>query len=72
MWLATTSLLDGVTTRAILPDQHGPLLPIYRLSAENPDDENTLAMAIFALSATRVAWQAFTLDRENMVLRGSL
>lgn len=48
------------------------LLPIYRLSAEDPDDENTLATAIFTLSATRVAWQVFTLDRENAVLQGSL
>ena len=56
----------------MLSDQHDPLLPIYRLSAEDPDDENTLATAIFTLSATRVAWQVFTLDRENAVLQGSL
>ena len=71
-WLATNSSLDGVTAKAMLSDQQDPLLPIYRLSAEDPDDENTLATAIFTLSATRVAWQVFTLDRENAVLQGSL
>ena len=71
-WLATNPPLDGVTAKAMLSDQHDPLLPIYRLSAEDPDDENTLATAIFTLSTTRVAWQVFTLDRENAVLQGSL
>ena len=71
-WLATNPSLDGVTAKAMLSDQQDPLLPIYRLSAEDPDDENTLATAIFTLSATRVAWQVFTLDRENAVLQGSL
>lgn len=71
-WLATNPPLDGVTAKAMLSDQHDPLLPIYRLSAEDPDDENTLATAIFTLSATRVVWQVFTLDRENAVLQGSV
>nr|WP_085841270.1 C45 family peptidase [Klebsiella quasipneumoniae] len=31
-----------------------------------------LATAIFTLSATRVVWQVFTLDRENAVLQGSV
>ena len=72
MWLATNPSLDGVTAKAMLSDQHDPLLPIYRLSPDDPDEENTLATAIFTLSATQVAWQVFTLDRENAVLQGSL
>ena len=69
-WLATNPPLDGVTAKAMLSDQQDPLLPIYRLSPDDPDEENTLATAIFTLSATRVVWQVFTLDRENAVLQG--
>ncbi|HCI6285027.1 TPA: acyl-CoA--6-aminopenicillanic acid acyl-transferase [Klebsiella quasipneumoniae subsp. similipneumoniae] len=71
-WLATNPPLDGVTAKAMLSDQQDPLLPIYRLSPDDPDEENTLATAIFTLSATRVVWQVFTLDRENAVLQGSV
>ena len=71
-WLATNPPLDGVTAKAMLSDQQDPLLPIYRLSPDDPDEENTLATAIFTLSATRVVWQIFTLDRENAVLQGSV
>ncbi|WP_306726185.1 C45 family autoproteolytic acyltransferase/hydolase [Klebsiella quasipneumoniae] len=71
-WLATDPPLDGVTAKAMLSDQQDPLLPIYRLSPDDPDEENTLATAIFTLSATRVVWQVFTLDRENAVLQGSV
>ncbi|PXH97790.1 C45 family autoproteolytic acyltransferase/hydrolase [Klebsiella quasipneumoniae] len=71
-WLVTNPPLDGVTAKAMLSDQQDPLLPIYRLSPDDPDEENTLATAIFTLSATRVVWQVFTLDRENAVLQGSL
>ncbi|HBU5902067.1 C45 family autoproteolytic acyltransferase/hydrolase [Klebsiella quasipneumoniae] len=69
-WLTTNPPLDGVTAKAMLSDQQDPLLPIYRLSPDDPDEENTLATAIFTLSATRVVWQVFTLDRENAVLQG--
>ena len=69
---ATDPPLDGVTAKAMLSDQQDPLLPIYRLSPDDPDEENTLATAIFTLSATRVVWQVFTLDRENAVLQGSV
>lgn len=71
-WLATDPPLDGVTAKVMLSDQQDPLLPIYRLSPDDPDEENTLATAIFTLSATRVVWQVFTLDRENAVLQGSV
>ncbi|HCI6433593.1 C45 family peptidase [Klebsiella quasipneumoniae] len=71
-WLATNPPLDGVSAKAMLSDQQDPLLPIYRLAPDDPDEENTLATAIFTLSATRVVWQVFTLDRENAVLQGSV
>lgn len=71
-WLATNPPLDGVTAKAMFSDQQDPLLPIYRLSPDDPDEENTLATAIFTLSATRIVWQVFTLDRENAVLQGSV
>ena len=71
-WLATNPPLDGVTAKAMLSDQQDPLLPIYRLSPDDPDEENTLATAIFTLCATRVVWRVCTLNRENAVLRGSV
>ncbi|WNK39132.1 carcinine hydrolase/isopenicillin-N N-acyltransferase family protein [Pantoea agglomerans] len=38
--------LDESAANAILYDQHDAVLPIYRLSPQDPDEENTLATAI--------------------------
>ncbi|MBX9462754.1 MAG: C45 family peptidase [Aquamicrobium sp.] len=42
----------------ILSDQTGAL-PIYRRQADDPDHENTLATAVFELTADRVAWTVY-------------
>lgn len=44
----------------ILRDEHDPVLPIYRCAADDPDDENTLATAVFKLTATTVEWRVYT------------
>lgn len=64
-WLKTQSHLDGATALGILSDQHDPALPIYRLSPQDPDEENTLATAVFTLSTSEIKWQIFTHDRQK-------
>lgn len=71
-WQETQTQLDGVAAKAILSDQHDAVLPIYRLSPQDPDDENTLATAIFTLHAEQVDWQIFTLDRDEPELHGTI
>ncbi|WP_456309328.1 C45 family autoproteolytic acyltransferase/hydolase [Serratia proteamaculans] len=70
-WLTTQTALDAESAWGILSDQHDVALPIYRLSPQDPDEENTLATAVFVLSAQQVQWQVFTLDRQNAVLQGT-
>ncbi len=64
-WLKTQSHLDGAAALGILSDQHDPALPIYRLSPQDPDEENTLATAVFTLSTSEIKWQIFTHDRQK-------
>lgn len=71
-WQETQTQLDGVAAKAILSDQHDAVLPIYRLSPQDPDDENTLATALFTLHAEQVDWQIFTLDRDEPELNGTI
>jgi len=44
----------------ILRDTAVADLPIYRCAADDPDDENTLATAVFILGATGVEWSVHT------------
>lgn len=67
-WLETQSHLDGAAALGILSDQHDPALPIYRLSPQDPDEENTLATAVFTLSTLDIKWQIFTRDRQKPAL----
>lgn len=71
-WLDTQTQFDCTTAKAILSNQQDSLLPIYRLSPNDPDDENTLATAIFTLGIRRVELQIFTLNREKVVLHDSV
>ena len=68
-WLETQSQLDGAVALDILSDQHDSALPIYRLSPHDPDEENTLATAIFTLSTSAIKWQIFTYDRQKPALQ---
>ncbi|AVV38192.1 C45 family autoproteolytic acyltransferase/hydolase [Pantoea vagans] len=69
VWLKEEPAFDGDAAKAILSDQHDAVLPIYRLSPQDPDEENTLATAIFTLNASQVEWQVFTQDRGQAVLQ---
>ncbi|MBS4429203.1 hypothetical protein F3186_26385, partial [Escherichia coli] len=37
----------------------------YRLAADDPDEENTLATAVFTLDANHVRWQIFDINRDD-------
>ncbi|KJV26114.1 acyl-CoA--6-aminopenicillanic acid acyl-transferase [Pantoea sp. SM3] len=71
-WLETQTQLDGDAAIAILSDQHDAELPIYRLSPNDPDEENTLATAVFTLHAKQVDWQIFTLNRDEPEFKGTI
>lgn len=71
-WQQTQAQLNAEDALKILSDQHDAELPIYRLSPHDPDEENTLATAIFVLSAQQVSVQIFTHHREIAALKLSL
>ncbi|PAU73539.1 C45 family autoproteolytic acyltransferase/hydolase [Vreelandella alkaliphila] len=53
-------LAEGETAPlAILHDQQASGLPILRLSADDPDHENTLVTAVMRLEVDGVAWQLY-------------
>ncbi|MNF07801.1 hypothetical protein D3C80_2080570 [compost metagenome] len=52
--------LDGAAALAILRDTSGGELPVYRCAADDPDDENTLATALFLIGADGVDWAVYT------------
>lgn len=68
-WLNTQPQLNATEAVAILSDRHDAELPIYRLSPQDPDEENTLATAVFVLSEQQVQWQIFTQDRQQAILQ---
>ncbi len=70
--LNTPSPLDTAGALAILSDQQDVTLPIYRLSPQDPDEENTLATALFVLHTRQVEWHIFTLDRQRAILQDAV
>ncbi|MGE9550935.1 C45 family autoproteolytic acyltransferase/hydrolase [Erwinia amylovora] len=64
-WLQTQVQLDGAAAKAILSDQHNAVLPVYRLSPQDPDDENTLATAVFMLNSEKTTLEVLTLDGQH-------
>ncbi|HBI9936075.1 TPA: acyl-CoA--6-aminopenicillanic acid acyl-transferase, partial [Escherichia coli] len=46
--------------------------PIYRLAADDPDEENTLATAVFTLDANHVRWQIFDINRDDAKFHGEV
>ncbi|MFM9384437.1 C45 family autoproteolytic acyltransferase/hydolase [Pseudomonas sp. UV AK001] len=52
--------LDASLALRILRDEHDAVLPIYRCAPDDSDDENTLATAVFTLTATTVEWRVYT------------
>ncbi|MBO1324282.1 C45 family peptidase [Acetobacter sp. TBRC 12305] len=52
--LAACTYYDANGALAILRDTHDKVLPIFRTQPDDPDNENTLASAVFTLGAERV------------------
>jgi hypothetical protein len=50
---------EGCDPLAILRDTAGPGLPIRRDDPEDPDNENTLASAVFVIEADRLNWSVY-------------
>lgn len=50
-------VFDANAALGILRDEHHRELPIYRCAADDPDDENTLATALFTLTPSAVEWR---------------
>ncbi|NIF23660.1 C45 family autoproteolytic acyltransferase/hydolase [Candidatus Pantoea multigeneris] len=65
-WLETQSAhLRPEAALTVLSSQENAQLPVYRLDPQDPDDENTLATAIFHLTTQGVSWELFGLDRQQ-------
>lgn len=70
--LATDEALSAKRSLMILSDQSQEALPVYRLAADDPDQENTLATALFELSDEGVSWSVYGKDRQHPVLEGNI
>lgn len=58
---------------AILRDTSDAQLPVYRCAPDDPDDENTLATALFEIAADRVDWAVFCEESVDVAeMRGSV
>ncbi len=68
----THPLFDAAAAKTILSDTHDAELPIYRLAADDPDEENTLATAVFTLDANHVRWQIFDINRDDAKFHGEV
>lgn len=71
-WLATKPDFSELNVRDVLSCRLPATLPVYRLAADDPDEENTLATAIFILSNTGVRWEVFGLDRKQAEQSGRI
>ena len=73
-WLSQRgdTTLSAAQALDILNDQSDNALPILRQDPHDPDEENTLATAIFVLGQSNVSWQIFTTDRTTPVISGDL
>ncbi len=70
-WLATQPPFDAAAAKTILSDKSDAVLPIYRLAADDPDEENTLATAVFTLDE-HVGWDIFALNRDSAAFEGQI
>lgn len=71
-WLQTQSPFDATVAKGILSDKHDTVLPIYRLAADDPDEENTLATAVFTIDTNHVRWQIFGINRDAAEFQGEV
>jgi hypothetical protein len=71
-WLAASpeKTLSEQQALALLSDTANPTLPVWRQAPDDPDEENTLATAIFCLSDEGVSWNIWESDRAIPSLSG--
>ena len=64
----TELLADGVRDPLhILRDTGGPGLPVHRCRADDPDNENTLASAVFRVGSSSVDWSVYDQSSDGPV-----
>jgi predicted choloylglycine hydrolase len=63
--------LDPLT---VLWDRGMPALPVYRSDPDDPDDENTLATAVFNVGASALEWRVYDRagDAPRFTMKGAL
>lgn len=73
-WFRTRGMtpLSTSDALAILSDSENAKLPIYRLAADDPDDENTLATMVYRLSPGEVSWSLRRRNRQTPALQGKI
>ncbi|WP_306151582.1 C45 family peptidase [Roseovarius sp. MMSF_3281] len=65
----TEMLAEGVRAPLhILRDTGGAGLPVHRCHADDPDNENTLASAVFRIGSSAVDWSVYDQISDNPVL----
>ncbi|MCL2894412.1 C45 family autoproteolytic acyltransferase/hydolase [Brenneria tiliae] len=64
--------LDHDDALAVLSDRQNADFPIFRQDPADPDEENTLATAIFILSSHHVEWTIYNQNRRAAALRGQV
>lgn len=69
--LCRQQTLEANAAKTLLSDCSNAQLPVYRLSPTDPDEENTLATALFILNEGGVSWQISGLDRQSPQVQGS-
>ncbi len=68
---ATQMIGDGITDPlSILRDTGGAGLPIHRRSPDDPDNENTLATALFRIEKSSVEWRLHDQTSDRPVIEG--
>jgi hypothetical protein len=68
----TALLAAGAAPLAILRDRGGPGLPIHRSAPDDPDEENTLATALFQVAPGGVTWAVHDQHSERPVHHGHI
>lgn len=67
--LEKVTCLSSTQILSVLSDDDGSL-PVYRLAEDDPDQENTLATAVFHIGESAVHWSVYGLARPRVALSG--
>lgn len=70
--MAPVDVLSVAQCLQVLSDQSDRQLPVYRLAEDDPDQENTLATAVFVIGESSVTWSVYREDRQKPALSGTV